>query len=291
LAATFGAEEAPFMVTRSLQRAELAVSELKVDRPPGRLSDPLPRLDGYIVACHLQDVRRLVRWEEGREQSTFPMRAGWSTIDDLRIDTRAVMDEPIHALVWILPRAVLNALADEANAPYIDELRHEPGALADETFMHLSLSLLPAMRRPEEVSRLFADHLMLAFASHAAETYGGMQSPRLEKGGLAPWQERRSKEMLTANLAGDISLAKIAEACGLSVSHFARAFRKSTGLAPHAWLLRARVEHAMTLLRQQDQPLSEIALACGFVDQSHFTRVFVQRVGLTPGSWRRVTMS
>jgi AraC family transcriptional regulator len=97
--------------------------------------------------------------------------------------------------------------------------------------------------------------------------------------------------MLAANLAGDIPLAEIAEACCLSVSHFSRAFRKSTGLAPHAWLLQARVEHAMNLLRRREHSLSEIALACGFVDQSHFTRVFVRRVGLTPRSWRRVTMS
>jgi AraC-like DNA-binding protein len=97
--------------------------------------------------------------------------------------------------------------------------------------------------------------------------------------------------MLAANLAGNVSLEVVAEVCGLSVSHFSRAFRKTTGLAPHAWLQQARVEHAMALLRQRIHSLSEIALACGFVDQSHFTRVFVQRVGLTPGSWRRVAMS
>jgi AraC-like DNA-binding protein len=292
LAATFlTEEEAPFLIARSLQRAELAVTELTVTRPPGGLSDPLPRQDGYIIACHLQDAPKLVRWEEGREHSTFAVRAGESTIDDLRVDTRALMDLPFHALVWILSRATLNALADEANAPYIDDLHHEPGALPDETFMRMSQSLLPALRKPEEVSRLFADHVMLAFAAHAAQAYGGMQAPRLEKGGLAPWQERRSKEMLTANLAGDVPLAEIADACGLSVSHFSRAFRKSTGLAPHAWLLQTRVDRAKILLRQRDQSLAEIALACGFVDQSHFTRVFVQRIGLTPGAWRKVTMS
>ena len=151
---------------------------------------------------------------------------------------------------------------------------------------------MPALRSPEQVSRLYADHIALALTAHLAHTYGGMPNGRrLIKGGLAPRQEQRSKEMLIANLAGDISLSEVAQACGLSVGHFSRAFRKSTGLAPHAWLMRARVEHAMTLLRQPNQPILEIALACGFVDQSHFTRVFVQRVGLTPRSWHRVTMS
>jgi AraC-like DNA-binding protein len=291
LAANFGAEDAPFLITRSLKRSELAVTEINVIRPNGRMSDPLPRQDGYVITCNLHDLPNLVRWRDDHGHMEFPVRAGESTIDDLRRGTSALIDKPIHALLWILPRSLLNALADEINASRIDELRDEPEALSDETLMHMSMCLLPALRRPQEVSCLFADHVMLAFATHAAHTYGGMQTPRLAKGGLAPWQERRSKEMLVADLTGDVPLAEIAAACGLSVSHFSRAFRGTTGFAPHAWLLQARVERAMTLLRQRDQTLSEIAVACGFVDRSHFTRVFVRRVGLTPGSWRRVATS
>ena len=74
--------------------------------------------------------------------------------------------------------------------------------------------------------------------------------PRLVKGGLAPWQERRAKEMLVADLAGATPLAEMATACGLSPGHFARAFRRSTGLAPHAWLLKARVEHAIGVIKR-----------------------------------------
>jgi AraC-like DNA-binding protein len=117
-----------------------------------------------------------------------------------------------------------------------------------------------------------------------------LAGPRLVQGGLAPWQERRAKEMLAADLADATRLAEVAAACGLSSDHFSRAFRRSTGLPPHAWLLQARVERAMTLLTQRRQPLSEIALACGFVDQSHFTRVFAGRVGATPGAWRSMVL-
>jgi AraC family transcriptional regulator len=76
----------------------------------------------------------------------------------------------------------------------------------------------------------------------------------------------------------------------LSVSHFSRAFHKSTGLAPHAWLLQARVESAKAMLRSGDASLSAIARACGFADQSHFARVFTSRVGLSPGAWRKVLL-
>lgn len=73
----------------------------------------------------------------------------------------------------------------------------------------------------------------------------------------------------------------------LSVSHFSRAFRISTGLPPHQWLLRRRVEAAQQLMTVRDLPLSEIAISAGFANQSHFTRVFSAVVGVGPGAWRR----
>ena len=53
------------------------------------------------------------------------------------------------------------------------------------------------------------------------------------RGGLAPWQERRAKEILSANLDGDVPLKDVARECRLSVSHFSRAFRRTVGVAPH----------------------------------------------------------
>jgi len=293
LASNFGVDEAPYMVTRVLQRAELAVTELLVDRPPGRISDLIPRQDAWMVCCHFRGRPTYEYWEEGKAFPVQHLRAGDTFIHHLQRDPAAAIDSPLHTMMWLVPRQALNVMAEEANVAHIDELRFDPCVgVADDIVRQISAAMLPALRSPEQVSRLFVDHVALAFTAHVAHAYGGMPNgPRLVKGGLAPWQERRAQEMLAADLAGDIPLAEIAEACGLSVSHFSRAFRKSTGLAPHAWLLQARVEHAMTLLRQRRQSLSEIALACGFVDQSHFTRVFVQRVGLTPGSWQRVTMS
>jgi AraC family transcriptional regulator len=82
------------------------------------------------------------------------------------------------------------------------------------------------------------DHVTLAFASHAAQAYGGMQAySKPLKGGLAPWQERLSKEMIAGDLTDTKSLHEVAQACGISISHFSRAFRKSTRLAPYTWLL------------------------------------------------------
>lgn len=293
LAANFGADDAPFMVTRSLQRAEIAVTELLVERPPGRISDPMPRQDAYMVCCQLRDKAGFEYWEDGRAFAAPPLRAGDTTIHDLQRDPAAMVDGPLHTMMWFVPRAALDALADEAHVPYIENLRFDPCVgVADNTIRQISLSLLPALRTPERVSRLFTDYVALALAAHAAQTYGGMQTlHRPVKGGLAPWQERRAKEMLAADLAGDTPLSRIAEACGLSVSHFSRAFHKSAGMPPHAWLLQARVDRAKTLLRQRERDISEIALTCGFADHSHFTRVFRSRVGVAPATWRRLSIT
>ena len=107
-------------------------------------------------------------------------------------------------------------------------------------------------------------------------------------GGLAPWQQRCATELLLAGIGRHVPVADLASACGLSESHFVRAFRQSTGLPPHQWVLARRIERSKELLsRSPSQSLSEVAIACGFADQSHFTRTFPRMAGLTPGAWRR----
>jgi AraC-like DNA-binding protein len=128
-------------------------------------------------------------------------------------------------------------------------------------------------------------------ASRRAEWQTSKAAAQLPKrvGGLAKWQERRAKEVIVARLDSKLSVVEIADACGLSVSHFTRAFQQSTGLSPHQWLTERRIERAQSLIRNVELPLSEIAISCGFADQSHFTRVFTGVVGKSPGAWRRLS--
>jgi transcriptional regulator GlxA family with amidase domain len=107
------------------------------------------------------------------------------------------------------------------------------------------------------------------------------------RGGLPPARLRRVEEFLMAHLADDIGLDALAAIAELSPKHFARAFRESTGVPPHRWLIEQRIDRAKALLRTTDLSLAETALACGFADQSHFTAAFRKLAGLTPGNYRQ----
>jgi AraC family transcriptional regulator len=135
---------------------------------------------------------------------------------------------------------------------------------------------------------LFVDHVLLALGTYVAQTYGGMRPLSLPvRGGLTARQIRRAKEIFTASLDGHLPLKQVAQECGLSVSYFSRAFRRSMGTAPHKWLLTHRVEVAKQKLRDSRLSLRDVALDCGFADQSHLTQVFTRLVGVSPGAWRR----
>jgi AraC-like DNA-binding protein len=111
-------------------------------------------------------------------------------------------------------------------------------------------------------------------------------TPSPARGGLPPAAMRRVREHVEAHLSESMDLAELAAIAGLSVYHFARAFKQTAGVAPHHYLVHRRVERAQEMLARSGLPLSEIALAAGFSDQSHLARHFRQRLGMTPGQFR-----
>jgi len=253
------------------------------------MSAPLACEDAFLVGYHLVDYPVHEFFEAGRAAPVTSLVTGQTTLYDLKRDPRFKINKAIHGVYFYFPRAALDALADESQAPRIGELHYRPGVGVHDVLMQALVgSLLPAFENPERVSRFFIAHVVMAVGIHVAKTYGGMKplgGP--VRGGLAPWQERRATEFLAANLDGNVSLNDIARECGLSISHFSRAFRQSTGMAPHRWLIHRRVDAAKALLRKGRLSLSDVALRCGFADQSHLTRTFSGLVGSSPGNWRR----
>jgi AraC family transcriptional regulator len=283
-----GVGNASAVVTRVLREAEIAVTEIRCDHPLRKMSSALRREDAFFIVLQLRDALGRKYWEDGRQVPVHDLRAGQITLIDLKRDPVVLLDRPLHCLIFYLPRAALNVIADNANAPRIGDLNYKPGVGVDDVVIsNIGSLLLQTLSSPDQANPFFVDHVLVAFGVHVALTYGGMRpESRRMRGGLAPWQERRAKEILRANLEG-IPLKEVARKCGLSVAHFSRAFRQTLGVAPHNWLIEQRIMLSKERLRDDRLSLTDIAAECGFCDQSHFTHHFSRIVGLSPGAWRR----
>ncbi|MDM8350100.1 AraC family transcriptional regulator [Pseudomonas sp. sp1636] len=121
--------------------------------------------------------------------------------------------------------------------------------------------------------------ILLLFQRHA-------RIPQAPLPGREPQAVARAKELLNSQLAEPPSLEQLAAAVNLSPFHFARVFRRATGLPPHAWLQQRRLERARVLLKGGCAPLS-VAMQLGFADQSHLGRQFKQAYGVAPGEYRK----
>jgi AraC family transcriptional regulator len=250
-------------------------------------------IPSYLCVVQLRDFPSIDAWRDGRHFRLPVLRSGSSQIYDLRHAWTTAADHPFDNVHFHLSQAAISTIADELGVRRI-ELSPPPfsGEPIDATIEYLARAVLPAFQHPGQLTALFTDHIFSAAVLHLARTYGNLApSVALPRGGLAPWQERRATELLMASLASDINLADLAASCGLSPRYFARAFRISMGLPPHKWLLQQRVARAKELLLHSSDSLGQVALACGFADQSHLTRVFSRAVGATPWAWRRARKS
>lgn len=107
-------------------------------------------------------------------------------------------------------------------------------------------------------------------------------------GGLAPWQVRRIDAHLAANLDAPVKVSDLAALARLSVSHFSRAFAVSYGGGAREHIIQLRLEHARQLMIDTNEPLGQIAVACGFADQAHFSNRFRRAFETSPLAWRRL---
>ncbi|WP_144113921.1 helix-turn-helix domain-containing protein [Paraburkholderia sp. BCC1886] len=202
-------------------------------------------------------------------------------------DYRADLHGSFDFVLVEFSRAFIVNTGYERNGSSINGFSTRPGH-KDAIFGHLAQVLALTLDRQSEASPLFIEQIGVTIGTHLVDRYGsGPVQPAKPDRRLSSLHEARAKDMLLAKTPGNVSLEEIAGACNLSRSYFIRAFRETTQRTPHQWLLEQRIERARHLLRGSDSSLSEIAIACGFADQSHFTRTFSQLVGTSPGKWRR----
>jgi AraC family transcriptional regulator len=160
--------------------------------------------------------------------------------------------------------------------------RMEPGEWRNESLRALGCRLQAQFDAADDAARLAIEGLMLEIlaegARHAGRHCGGR--------GFLPHWLRVARDLLHARFTEPIALDDIASAADVHVVHLSREFRRYFNCTVGDYVRRLRVDHACTLLRDSASPLVDIALRCGFADQSHFSRVFHQYVGVTPAQFR-----
>ncbi len=133
--------------------------------------------------------------------------------------------------------------------------------------------------RPDD-ARAAASRLLNLLSMPAAS------APRA-RGGLAPWQKRKIDRYVRDHLTQALPVEQLADQVSLSPSYFHHAFKATFGLSPHAFVTTLRIAAVQEMMRATKEPLSQIALACGFADQSHLCKIFRREMGETPSAWRR----
>jgi AraC family transcriptional regulator len=286
-------DDAESMSSASFAQGDLSIGRYRRDRPGLGLSTPNPPSPSVMAVVILRPRPPHAGWRDGRALDLPALGRGALACLDLRESWTMDLSEPFDSCHVYIPLTAFDDVARENRLPPIDGLDcPATAAHRDETMLHLVQALGPALARPHEANRLFADHIFSAMTIHLASTYGrpagepGAGSGE-RAGRLSPRQLSRVLELLHGDAANELSLSELALHCAMSRSTFARAFRQTTGLPPHRWLLLDRARRARDLLERTETPVSQIALECGFADQSHLTRVFSRTFQVSPGAWRR----
>lgn len=170
------------------------------------------------------------------------------------------------------------------------QYRHVDPAVLD----RLAKALVEAGVNPDKLDRRAENEKRLAIVARLFELPISPdtellreQPARRAPSALPKWRLKRVVEYVDAHISEQITLADLASAAGMSRMYFASQFRVSTGMRPHDYVLRKRVEQAQHLLTTTSESLVQIALSVGFQTQAHFTTIFKKITGNTPLRWRR----
>jgi AraC family transcriptional regulator len=275
-------------------RGGLSIGRYRRDRPGLGISTPNPIIAMVMAVVIFRPRAAHVGWQDGRVVEVPALGAGALSCLDLREAWSMDLSEPFDSFHTFIPLTAFDEISSDLRRPRIERLHCPIGVEhKDDTMLSLARALDPVLARPEQATALFTDHVLSAMVTHLAVTYGGLNGSQMtvprgrRRGMLTPLQERRVTSRLLDDLTADPSLAELAALCGLSRSYFIDAFKHTTGTPPHRWLLMQRVKRAKELLHGTKMTIAEIALACGFSDQSHLTRVFSKALGMSPAAWRR----
>lgn len=249
---------------------------------PGEL--PEGTLKEHTFVAHVDGPARTDVWYEGK-QSSGECAPGDVCILPARMSYAVRRYGPGRLTIISAGVPFMEAVAGDDLAGRLIDL--QPIFCARDPLMtQLMTALTEEVLADNPAGPLYAETLGSALAAHVLRKYAAHPN-KLKRGGLSSSALRSVTEHIEDRLADPISLQDLANIAGMSTHQLVRRFKESTGMPPHQYLLRRRVERARVLLRRKDLTILEVALACGFSGQSHFALIFRLHTGVTPRAFRR----
>lgn len=161
------------------------------------------------------------------------------------------------------------------------------GMLANPLFGQMIGAMFDVADPADPAAGLFFESTLLSMTAMLAMEAGKHKMKSPQGGGLAPWQVRRATEMLAQSEGVKVSLSELAAGVGMSTFHFCRAFKQSTGVAPHRHQTLLRLARAQALLAGTRLSIIEVALSVGYDSPQGLARLFQRELGISPSEWRR----
>ena len=190
-----------------------------------------------------------------------------------------------HIAVFLEPEFLAQAM-DKGVATGQVELRWEHG-VDSPALRELVLLLHAEARQSNAPDGHYATAIARLIAIHLVQHSSVKVTGSAKQGGLSPTRMRKVMDYIEQRVGEQLSLSELAAAAGLSVFHFSRVFRQSTGMSPFQYVMKCRIGQAKKLLLEPDARIGDIALECGFCDQAHLTRHFKRLAGVTPAVFVR----
>lgn len=241
-------------------------------------------IEGHRLIINLGDSVRFGWRSGGRTHEAILPPGGFCLQSDGETNAPFWQDELTVAAIALSPD-LITAILEDRTPTAIDTFA-ERRCITDELAYTYARALSKELSQPGEP--LYAQTLSLSFTLHLLNKHHrNAKKPLNPKGKLSSKQLKDVIETAQTQLGTELSLSQLACAAQVSDYYFSRQFKNTTGLAPHQFVLRLRLERAKKLLLTSQLSLSEVALAVGFFDQSHFNNVFKRAFGVTPRAFAK----
>ena len=270
-----------------LKAADLLTLEY-FEAPPDEMETRV--FDQHHILLNLrEEPHRVENWRDGKHiQFTFEkdqivvtpagIRSGWKWYAKSKV-----------IVITLVPDKFERFAQSEAGILLTSSQLKDLPLFTDPDLCNAGVMLRDALTSDSVGADLLFESLARVFLIKLIQRYGDLPEDEVElSSSFTSKHYQKVLEYVQEQYQQNITVEKLADAAAMSVAHFSRLFKKATGQSPMAFVMAYRVEQAKKKLTQPDTPIIDIAMACGFADQSHFNRVFKKHQGTTPRAYRQL---